>query len=100
MYENPELEAVSLVILQNILKSNIEFSSNSQVLCIAEEAGEVVKAWARYSGQARRAGTFDAVCEELADLVITCYVAAEHFKIDLASQIDYKLNKVTARGGF
>lgn len=47
-----------------------------QVLGLAEEAGEFVGAYRRWSGLARRAGTAADMQAELADVVITTYVTA------------------------
>jgi len=53
------------------------------VLCLAEEAGEVVGAYRRYTGQARRTGTLAELAAELADVVITGHVAAHEMDVDL-----------------
>jgi len=47
-----------------------------QVLALAEEAGEMVGAYRRWTGRARRTGTADEFRAELADVVITAYVTA------------------------
>jgi NTP pyrophosphatase (non-canonical NTP hydrolase) len=57
------------------------------VLCIAEEAGEVVGAYRRYAGLARRTGTLADVGAELADVVITSYVSAHAVLFDLDAAI-------------
>lgn len=69
-----------------------------QVLCVVEEAGEFAAAWRRYSGNARRGGTFEEMAAELADVMITVFVAAEMLKIDLDYEIRTKLRTIYMRG--
>jgi hypothetical protein len=57
------------------------------VLCVAEEAGEVVGAYRRYAGLARRPGTLAELGAELADVVITSYVSAHAMLFDLDAAI-------------
>jgi NTP pyrophosphatase (non-canonical NTP hydrolase) len=71
---------------------------NRQVLGLAEEVGEFVGAYRRWSGQARRSGTAEEMYAELADVVITAFVAAEEFGVDLEDLIGQKLVKVFSRG--
>ncbi len=47
-----------------------------QILNLAEEAGEFVGAYRRWTGRARRTGTEQEAQAELADVVITAYVTA------------------------
>ncbi|MQY07259.1 hypothetical protein [Actinomadura macrotermitis] len=47
-----------------------------QVLALAEETGELMGAYRRWTGQARRTGPFSDVAAELADVVITAYITA------------------------
>lgn len=47
-----------------------------QALNLAEEAGELVAAYRRWTGRARRGGSEQDVRAELSDVVITAYVAA------------------------
>ena len=47
-----------------------------QALALAEEAGEMVGAYRRWTGRARRTGTEEEFRSELADVVITAYVTA------------------------
>lgn len=70
----------------------------AQFLCLAEEAGEAVGAYRRWSGRARRGDTHDHVMEELADVVIVAYVAAHYVGGDLDGAIDRKLGGVFSRG--
>lgn len=54
-----------------------------QVLGLAEEAGEFVGAYRRWAGMARRSGPWADVQAELADVVVTAYVTAHIFGIDV-----------------
>ncbi|MCP2337880.1 hypothetical protein [Actinomadura rupiterrae] len=47
-----------------------------QALALAEEAGEFVAAYRRWTGRARRTGTHTDMAAELADVLITAYVTA------------------------
>lgn len=60
------------------------------VACVAEEAGEFVGAWRRWSGNARRSGTFEDMEDELADVAITAFTAAESLGINLMAAIRRK----------
>ncbi|MFI6516970.1 hypothetical protein ACIBF1_15555 [Spirillospora sp. NPDC050679] len=71
---------------------------NRQALALAEEVGEFVGAYRRWSGQARRTGPFSDVCEELADVVITAYVTAAVLDIDLDNAIAAKTGVLFTRG--
>lgn len=72
--------------------------ANRQALGLAEEVGEFVGAWRRFSGQARRSDTFDHVAEELADVIITAFVTAEVLNIDIDDELDAKLEVIFSRG--
>jgi NTP pyrophosphatase (non-canonical NTP hydrolase) len=69
-----------------------------QMVCLAEEAGEALKAWRRAVGWARQGGPKDAVYVELADVVITAYVTAAVMGFDLDREIAEKLNVIYTRG--
>lgn len=71
---------------------------NSAVLALAEEAGEFVGSYRRWSGQARRTGTFDEMRAELADVVITAWLAAAELGIDLDAALADKLAVINERG--
>ena len=71
---------------------------HQQVLCLAEEAGEFVGAYRRWAGLARRTGNFDDVTAELADVVISAYVAAAALGIDLDAAWRAKARVITSRG--
>jgi len=71
---------------------------NRQVLGLAEEVGEFVGAYRRWSGQARRRGTAEHMFEELADVIITAFVCAHELGIDIDQVIAAKLATVHTRG--
>ncbi|MVU81243.1 hypothetical protein GPX89_28860 [Nocardia sp. ET3-3] len=73
-------------------------AADSAVLALAEEAGEFVGAYRRWSGKARRTGTFDEMRAELADVVITAWMAADALGIDLDAALADKLAVVFERG--
>ena len=75
-----------------------EGGANRQVLALAEECGEFVGAYRRWSGQARRGGTAEEMHAELADVVITAFATAEELGIDLDQVITEKANVVLTRG--
>lgn len=75
-----------------------EGAANLQVLALAEECGEFVGAYRRWSGQARRSGTAEEMHAELADVVITAFVTAAELGIDLDQVITEKANVVLTRG--
>jgi NTP pyrophosphatase (non-canonical NTP hydrolase) len=75
-----------------------EQAVNRQVLGLAEEVGEFVGAYRRWSGQARRTGTAEDMHEELADVIITAFVAAHELGVDIDAVIGAKLRKVHTRG--
>jgi len=54
-----------------------------QAMCLIEEAGELVGAYRRWAGMARRAGTFNDVADEFADVAITTAVAAHDLGVVL-----------------
>jgi NTP pyrophosphatase (non-canonical NTP hydrolase) len=70
----------------------------AQVLGVGEEAGEFVGAFRRYMGWARRSGSFAEMAEELADVVIMSWVAANYLGVDLTQEIDKKAEKIRTRG--
>ena len=69
-----------------------------QALCVAEEAGELVGAYRRWAGKARRSGTFEEVRSELADLLIVTAVFAERLGIDIDAAVEAKLEIIYSRG--
>ena len=73
-------------------------NANRQALTLAEEVGEFVGAFRRWSGQARRTGSYEDMAAELADVAIAAYVAAEVLEIDLERAMDDKLRVIFERG--
>ncbi|WP_067831114.1 MazG nucleotide pyrophosphohydrolase domain-containing protein [Actinomadura kijaniata] len=69
-----------------------------QVMALAEEVGEFVGAYRRWSGNARRTGSFDDVRDELADVVITAYVTAAVLDVDLDEAVGAKAARLFTRG--
>jgi NTP pyrophosphatase (non-canonical NTP hydrolase) len=69
-----------------------------QTLALAEETGEFVQAARRYLGLARRTGGLEDVTAELADVVITAFVTARAFDIDLPAAINAKAAVIVTRG--
>jgi NTP pyrophosphatase (non-canonical NTP hydrolase) len=71
---------------------------DTQALCVAEEAGEVVGAYRRFTGRARRKGTFSEVADEVADVLITTAIFAEMIGVDLEEAVHRKLDVIYSRG--
>src|SRR5271154_297529 len=67
-------------------------------LCIGEESGELLGAYRRYSGRARRNGSLDNVRMEMADVLINVGIMAECLGINLETVIEDKLKIVYSRG--
>ena len=65
---------------------------------VAEEAGEFVGAFNRFSGTSRRTGTKDEMAKELADVVLTAYMAADVLGIDLDAVVAEKAEIMRNRG--
>jgi NTP pyrophosphatase (non-canonical NTP hydrolase) len=86
-------------IAERLRRRNGDGGLNVQMLCLAEEAGEVIQAYRRASGQARQPGGWAEVAAELADVVIVAHVTAELAGIDLAGAVTAKLTAIAERGG-
>jgi len=69
-----------------------------QALCVAEEAGELVGAYRRYAGKARRTGTRRELEDEIADVLIVTAMFAERAGIDLDAALTAKLAVIYSRG--
>lgn len=67
-------------------------------ICVSEEAGELIGAYRRWSGRARRKGTFEEVEKEVADLLITTLLFAIRAGIDIDKAIKSKLDNIYSRG--
>lgn len=69
-----------------------------QALAVAEERGEFVGAFCRWQGLSRRTDTgFHEMAAELADVVITAYVAAAYLAVDLDATVEAKAAEVIAK---
>lgn len=73
-------------------------SLDVQVLCLAEEAGELVGAYRRWAGMARRSGTFEEMASEAADVLIVLALFAEMTNMDLERAVRDKLEEIYSRG--
>jgi NTP pyrophosphatase (non-canonical NTP hydrolase) len=69
-----------------------------QALCVAEEAGELVGAYRRWAGKARRTGTRRDLEDEVADVLIVTACFAERAGIDPYDAIAAKLTVIYSRG--
>ena len=69
-----------------------------QMLAMGEEVGELIGAYRRWSGNARRTSDAAEVYLELADVVITAYVTAQELKINLDDWCALKLRHIYVRG--
>lgn len=69
-----------------------------QVMCVAEEAGELVKAYRRYARKARRIGTLADVKDEIADVLIVTSILAYMLNVDLNQAVNDKLDVIWSRG--
>lgn len=65
---------------------------------VAEEGGEVLKAYLHVTGWARRGGTWEEFDEELADTVISAFLVAVATGRDLLAAIEAKHKIVMSRG--
>ncbi|MFL6144912.1 MAG: MazG nucleotide pyrophosphohydrolase domain-containing protein [Labedaea sp.] len=95
-----ELPAHAAAIAQCLRRNGFdpEQTVNRQVLGLAEETGEFVGAYRRWSGQARRTGTAEEMYEELADVIITAFVTAHELGVDIDMVIAAKLRTIHTRG--
>jgi NTP pyrophosphatase (non-canonical NTP hydrolase) len=67
-------------------------------LQVAEEAGEAVGAYRRYSGTARRSGTLGELAKELADVLISTACFARRAGLSTEDIVGEKLTEIYARG--
>lgn len=91
-----ELEAVLAMNRRPGITEDNQF--DVQALCVAEEAGELVGAYRRYSGKARRIGHLADVAEEIADVLIVTAVFAYQLGVDIESAVRDKLAVIYSRG--
>ena len=71
---------------------------DNAALCVAEEAGELVGAYRRWAGQARRPGTLAELEAEVADVLITTAIFAARIGIGIEDAVNAKLEKIYSRG--
>lgn len=69
-----------------------------QALCVAEEAGELVGAYRRWAGKARRLGSKAALADEVADMLIVTAVFAHVAGIDIEEAVAAKAARIYSRG--
>lgn len=96
--ELPDLAGTILGALREHFPAPVEQQRDRQVLALAEEVGEFVGAYRRWSGAARRAGSWAEVADELADVLITAWVVAAALDLDLDDAWRAKAERVLARG--
>src|SRR5208282_2947190 len=85
------------------LRSNLPYLNDGNVkdvtaLCLAEEAGELLGAYRRYSGRARRKGSLDDVRSEMADVLLNVAMLAHLLEIELEDAVESKLDIIYSRG--
>jgi NTP pyrophosphatase (non-canonical NTP hydrolase) len=98
--EESELHWIARDIVRELRKHGFtaEAQPNRQILALAEEVGEFVGAYRRWTGQARRTGTETDAKFELADIVITAYVTAAELGWDLDAIVRLKAATIFTRG--
>jgi NTP pyrophosphatase (non-canonical NTP hydrolase) len=69
-----------------------------QVICAAEEMGEMVGAYRRWAGLARRKGTKEDLEQEIADVLIVTALVAHRAGIDIDTAVANKLKVIYSRG--
>lgn len=69
-----------------------------QAICVAEEAGELLGAYRRWAGKARRTGSFSDVEDEIADVLIVTAVFAAQLGVDIDKAVENKLQIIYSRG--
>lgn len=103
MLNTGDLKMWSSLLIHELRKAGIydndpQAEGNRQLLALAAETGEVVGAYTRYTGQARRSGSKEDFEDELADLIITAFATAYVAGSDPDVFIDRKLRKIFERG--
>lgn len=78
MLSTGDLKMWASLLVHEVRKSgrydnNPAMERNRHALCLAEEAGEVIGAYRRYTGQARRSGTREELEDELTDLILNAF---------------------------
>lgn len=67
------------------------------VMGLAEEVGEFVQAYRRWTGLVRKSGTHERMADELADVIIVAHVVARYLGIDLDNAVAAKVTVIAAR---
>lgn len=98
-----ELKMWASLLIHELRKADIYdndplIEGNRQALALAAESGEVMGAYMRYTGQARRNGTKEEFEDELADLIITAFATAYVAGSDPDVFIERKLRRIFERG--
>lgn len=89
------------IIFENMYDAGQIPTTSRQAICLVEEVGEFIKEWRRYNGWSRHnADNWDALQEELADVIITAIGMAVMLEIPIEKAIHDKLNKILERGGY
>lgn len=90
--------AMDLIRAVDESRPDHEHDLNLQAICVGEEAGELLGAYRRWSGQARRKGTLAELEDEVADVLIVTSVFAERAGILIEDAVAAKLEKIYSRG--
>lgn len=103
MLNTGDLKMWASLLIHELRKAGVYDSDpttegNRQALALAAEAGEVVGAYMRYTGQARRTGSKEDFEDELADLIITAFATAYAAGSDPDIFVERKLKKIFERG--
>jgi NTP pyrophosphatase (non-canonical NTP hydrolase) len=78
---------------------NLMETVDVQMLCLAEETGEAIKAWRRFTNRARVSEDLDHVAEELADVLIVTRLAMLMLGVREKEVVQKKLVAIAERGG-
>lgn len=92
------LKQVAKYVMEMCRENGAGGTRESQPLALAEEVGEFVGAYRRWSGQARRRGTEAEAKAELADVILSAYCAADVFGWDVDEIVKSKVDKILTRG--
>jgi NTP pyrophosphatase (non-canonical NTP hydrolase) len=92
------LKQVAKFVMEKCRENGAGGTPEAQVLALAEEVGEFVGAYRRWSGQARRRGTEAEARNELADIIISAYAMADVMGWDVDQLVETKVRKIMYRG--
>ena len=93
-----DVSVLATIVMQKCREFDAGGTEQSQLMAVAEEAGEFIGAMRRWRGMARRTGTEEEAQKELADLAITCYAMADVMGWDLDRLISVKAETILNRG--